>query len=60
MEVNKQPVRANRKSAEWCLKGVEKCWQEKEQFYDEDEMEDAIAAYDHARNVYKEIIEESL
>ncbi len=60
VEVDKQPVRANLKSAQWCLKGVEQCWQEKQQFYDADEMADAVAAYDHAREVYKQIIKESL
>ena len=57
--VDEKPIRASRRSAEWCLAGVEKCWSQKEQFIGEDEMEDAIAAYDHAREVYKQIIVES-
>lgn len=53
------PVRASRRSAEWCLRGVNDCWKQKEKFIDEDEMEDALTAYDHARATYRRIIEES-
>lgn len=58
--VDGQPIRASKKSAEWCLKGVDRCWQQKERFYAEEEMEDALAAYAHARKVYDQIIQESL
>ena len=54
-----KPVRASRRSAEWCLRGVNDCWKQKEKFIDEDEMEDALAAYDHARVTYRRIMEES-
>lgn len=57
--VGDQPVRASRKSAEWCLKGVDQCWQSKQQFYAEAEMEDAKAAYEHARQTYRRILAES-
>ena len=57
--VDDKPIRASKKSAEWCLEGVERCWSQKERFIDEKEMEDAVAAYDHARKVYKQIIAES-
>ena len=30
--VGGRPVRASRRSAEWCLKGVDQCWSQKEQF----------------------------
>src|SRR4030095_5636112 len=30
--VDGRPVRASRKSAEWCLKGVDQCWKQKERF----------------------------
>ena len=29
--VGGKPIRASRKSAEWCLKGVDQCWSQKEQ-----------------------------
>ena len=57
--IDGKPIRASKKSAEWCRKGVDKCWEEKERFYDEKEMQDALAAYAHARQVYDQIIVES-
>lgn len=57
--VEDKPIAANRRSAEWLLAGVEQCWKHKQRTYDEDEQSDAIAAYDHARKVYREIIERS-
>ena len=57
--VDDKPIRASRKSAEWCRKGVDQCWSEKSKSYDESEMEEARIAYDHARKVYDRIIAES-
>jgi hypothetical protein len=57
--VNGESIRASRQSAEWCLKGVEQCWKQKKSTYAASEMDDAIAAYEHARRVYRRIIEES-
>jgi hypothetical protein len=57
--VNGKPIRASRKSAEWCLKSVDQCWQQKQRFYADAEMSDAIAAYEHARQTYRRIVEES-
>jgi hypothetical protein len=57
--VNDQPIRASRKSAEWCLKGVDQCWSQKQRFYAPAEMDDAKAAYEHARQAYHKIIEQS-
>ena len=53
-----KPIRASKRSAEWCLKGVEQCWKQKERFIAKNEMNDAIAAYDHARQAYRRIIAE--
>ncbi|MDA0195054.1 MAG: CehA/McbA family metallohydrolase [Bacteroidetes bacterium] len=58
--VGNKPVRASKKSVEWLIRGVEQCWQSKKQFYDEDEMADAIAAYDHARKTYQKILSETV
>jgi hypothetical protein len=58
--VDDKPIRASKRSAEWCLKGVDQCWKEKQQFYAPAEMNDAIAAYDHAREVYRKILAESV
>ncbi len=57
--VDGAPIRASKASAEWCLAGVEQCWLAKRQSYHLDELEQAKQAYDHARSVYKKIIEES-
>lgn len=56
--IDGQPIRASRKSAEWCLRGVEQCWREKQRSYNPDEQEDALQAYQHAREVYKKILSE--
>ena len=50
--VEDKPIRAFRRSLEWCLKGVDQCWKNKERFIKEEEMADAKAAYGHARDVY--------
>jgi hypothetical protein len=57
--VGDKPIRASRKSAQWCLDGVEQCWKSKERFYQASEKADAKAAYDHAREVYRKIVGES-
>ncbi|MAS95503.1 MAG: hypothetical protein CMO55_20070 [Verrucomicrobiales bacterium] len=57
--VDEKPIRASRKSARWCLDSVEQCWSQKEKLIDAGEMEDAIAAYEHARRAYSTILKES-
>jgi hypothetical protein len=58
--VDDKPIRASRRSAEWCLKGVDQCWSQKERFYRQNEREDARAAYAHARETYRRILAESV
>ena len=57
--VGGKPIRASRRSAEWCLKGVDQCWSQKQQFINAAEMDDAKAAYEHAREAYRRITTES-
>jgi hypothetical protein len=57
--VGDRPIRASRRSAEWCLRGVDQCWKEKQQFYAAAEKDEAVKAYDHARAVYRQIVGES-
>jgi hypothetical protein len=57
--VDDKPIRASRKSAQWCLDGVDQCWKSKARTYAKGEMEDAKAAYEHAREVYRKILKES-
>ena len=56
--VGDKPVRASRRSAEWCLKGVDQCWSQKERFIKPDEMADAKSAYGHAREAYRQLVQE--
>ena len=48
-----KPIREQR-SLEWCLKSVDQCWSQKEALIDPKEHADAVAAYEHARQVYRE------
>ncbi|HLX63729.1 MAG TPA: CehA/McbA family metallohydrolase [Planctomycetota bacterium] len=57
--VGDKPIRASKRSAEWCLKGVDQCWSQKEKFIAPAEHDDAVKAYDHAREVYRKIVAES-
>jgi hypothetical protein len=50
--VGDKPIRASRRSLEWCLKGVDQCWSQKERFIRASELEEARAAYAHARETY--------
>ena len=56
LQVNEQPLRASKASAEWCLAGVDQCWKSKKSTYAEAEQQDAREAYQHAREVYSRII----
>ncbi len=57
--VGDKPIRASRRSAEWCLASVDQCWSQKERFINAAEMTDAKDAYAHARDVYRKLIAES-
>jgi len=57
--VDHQPVRASRRSAEWCLQGVKTCWKQKEKFIAPRELQEALRAYAHAEATYGRIIEEA-
>jgi hypothetical protein len=56
--VGGKPVRASRRSVDWCLKSVDQCWSQKEKLIAPAEKEDAVAAYEHARRVYRKLLEE--
>jgi hypothetical protein len=57
--VGGQPVRASRASAEWCLNAVNQCWSQKAPQIRASEINDARAAYDYARQVYKQRLAET-
>ena len=56
--VDGKPIR-DRRSADWCLKSVDQCWSQKQRFIRADEIEDAKAAYEHARVTYRKLLDES-
>ena len=56
--VDGKPIRASKRSAQWCVDGVEQCWSSKERTYKPAEQADAKAAYDHARAAYRKILSE--
>ncbi|MCA9418281.1 MAG: hypothetical protein KC917_18550, partial [Candidatus Omnitrophica bacterium] len=56
--VDSKPIRADEKSAEWCLEAVDVCWDKKSKGYRAEEIDEAQAAYDVARKAYKEILDE--
>ena len=59
VEVDKKPIRASKRSAQWCLDAVDVCWKSKEPRIRESEKADAAAAYEVAREAYRRIIAES-
>lgn len=57
--VGGKPVRASRRSAEWCLRAVHQCWSQKSPQISTNELPAAEEAYEHARRVYRKIAAES-
>lgn len=49
--VGEKPIRASRRSIQWCLSGVDRCWSQKSRFLGE--QAEALYAYEHARAVYR-------
>src|SRR6202030_117302 len=56
--VDGKPIRASRQSAQWCLAAVNQCWTQKAPKISKQELADAQAAYDHAREVYTKLVAE--
>ena len=59
IHVADEPIRANRKSAQWCIDAVATCWKSKKKQIRESERETAKKAYDQATKVYEQILAES-
>jgi hypothetical protein len=57
--VGGKPVRASKRSAQWCLDAVNQCWTQKAPRIAVGDLGQAKAAYDHAREVYRRLIAES-
>lgn len=58
--VGDKPVRASRKSAEWCLRAVDQCWNQKMPQIRVEELLEAKQAYESARQAYRERLRESV
>ena len=56
--VDNKPIRANKKSAEWCLKAVDVCWEQKQGKIAEKERASAKQDYENAKKVYQKIVSE--
>ena len=59
VEVDGEPIRASRRSAQWCLEAVDVCWKSKVNNIREFERPAAKAAFDEARRTYTQILGES-
>jgi hypothetical protein len=59
VEIDGKPIRASKKSAQWCLDAVDVCWKQKEPRIREEEKKDAAAAYEAAREAYRKILGEA-
>lgn len=57
--VDGKPIRASRKSAQWCLDAVEVCWNQKVNRIREEERDAARKAYNVASQAYQKVLEES-
>jgi hypothetical protein len=57
--VDEKPIRASKQSAEWCLRAVDVCWNEKVKQIRESEKGAAKQAFDLAREAYRRIVSES-
>ena len=59
IKVAEKPIRANRRSAQWCMDAVDVCWKKKSPMIREKERPAAKAAYDRARSIYESILAET-
>ncbi len=57
--VQDQPIAASRRSAEWCRKAVDLCWERKQPLIRETERAAATEAYDYARKIYDSKIKDA-
>ena len=60
VEVGGQPVRASKKSIDWCKQAVEVCWNAKKNQIREPERAAAKAAYDEATKIYEARLKEAV
>jgi hypothetical protein len=56
--VGNKPIRASKRSAQWCRACVDKVWEVKSPFMRESERPAAGEAFEHARKTYDQIVSE--
>jgi len=59
VEVDGKPIRASKRSAQWCLDAVDVCWNQKVKQTRAEEKDAAAAAYDVARKAYAAVLAEA-
>jgi hypothetical protein len=59
VELDSKPIRASKKSAQWCLDAVDVCWKQKVKQTRASEQPAAAEAYKVAREAYAKILSES-
>lgn len=60
VQVAGKPIRASKRSAQWCIDAVDVCWKAKSPKIREPEQAAAKAAYDKARTVYQAALKEAV
>ena len=59
VEVDGAPIRASKRSAQWCIDAVDACWKQKEPRIRVAERPAAAAAFEAARQAYRQILSEA-
>jgi hypothetical protein len=59
VELDGKPIRASKRSAQWCLDAVDTCWKQKEPRIRPEEKKAAAEAYEVARAAYRKALQES-
>ena len=54
------PIRASRRSAEWCLDAVNQCWSQKAAGIRPSELDEARQTYDRAIEIYRRRLAETI
>jgi hypothetical protein len=54
--VDGKPLAPSRRSVEWCMQGVDRCWSQKQRFIKSRERKEAEQAYEHARAAYRSLL----
>ncbi len=60
VEMDGKPIRASKRSAQWCREAVDVCWKKKEPQIRKEEKADAAKAYDVARAAYDKVLAEAV